>query len=55
MDLKINNVLNSNSDIKQLVGVKVLKESLLNQKSAADQIINLLKEPGIGNKVDVTA
>ena len=55
MDIRINNILNNNLNmIQEKFGTKVLKNSLELQKYQFQQLLNILPDPNIGKKLDIT-
>ncbi len=52
-DLSVGAYGNSPVNVQEQVGVRMIKGALDFQKNEAASIINMLKEPGIGQNIDI--
>jgi hypothetical protein len=54
MNMEIGSVSNNSIDsVEQAVGVKMLKGALDNQKLNFEKLLETIKTPGIGEKIDI--
>jgi len=53
--MDINSIISNNLSVQDAVSTKALKESLTYQEKLSLELIEALKNSGIGNKIDTTA